>query len=90
MKENILLICKKLFAFGFLINDVAFFYQGYTIYILKNAESVSLLTYSIFTILSINGIFYGHYHAKDKVLALGCTLMTVSCMWIIVLKLLYG
>ncbi|MEI6671861.1 MAG: hypothetical protein WCL02_00395 [bacterium] len=90
MKTTLLYICRKTFAIGFLVAGVALGHQAINIIILKNAQGISLATFTIFTLLHINGILYSYFVAKDKILLAGTLLNALSCLAIVLLKLNYG
>ncbi len=64
--------------------------QGYNIMNLQNAQSISLYTFIIFTLLHMNGICYSIFIAKDKMLIIGTALNFIGCGFVVALKLIYG
>ncbi|HMS91256.1 MAG TPA: hypothetical protein PKC87_03495 [Candidatus Absconditabacterales bacterium] len=90
MKNLLLNICKKTFAIGFLVAGLALTNQAIEIIRSENAQGISLITFSIFTVLHINGILYSYFIARDKILLLGTFLNALSCLTIVLLKIVYG
>jgi len=65
-------------------------YQGIEIIHIENAQSISLVSFILFLLLHLNGIFYSVFLAKDKMLIAGTILNALACIFIIILKLYYG
>jgi len=90
MKEKYLYLCRKIFAIGFILSAFAFAFQAFEIFNAKKAQDISLITFIVFSLLHINGIFYSYFIAKDKILIVGTLLNAAFCITIVILKILYG
>lgn len=83
-------ISKFIFAFGFIIAAGANVVQAVQIIATGDAKSISLITYSIFILLHLNGIYYSLRIMKDVILLMGTIANALVSIVIIILKLYYG
>jgi hypothetical protein len=90
MKTKLLKLSSWIFAIGFVINGIAFTLQGIEIIRTGNSQAVSLATFGLFAALNINGIIYSYFILKDKTVVFGTTLGSLGCIFVIILKLIYG
>lgn len=82
-------IIDSLMIAGGIIGPLSALPQILIIFSNQDAGSVSLVSWSLFTVLSIIGLIYSIVH-KEKIILLGYSLYTLADLTIVIGILLYG
>ncbi|MFQ4144339.1 hypothetical protein [Chlorogloeopsis sp. ULAP02] len=84
MKE----IVTFFFGLGFVINASLFVPQAMRILKTRSAKNVSLITFSGFNLIQIDGVLYGYYQ-NDLILMYGNLLSFITCGTVTLLAVYY-
>lgn len=87
--QNELSVVDKLMVAGGIVGPLSTLPQIITIFSNQSANNVSLLSWLLYSLLSLIGLFYAFQH-KEKILVIGYSLYLVADLTVVAGVIVYG